>query len=205
MRNTRRQAPRRLDWQDIHARLERASAAAEAPSPERARAILERRARELARAPESLPSPAEVLEVVRFTLADDRYALETRHIREVVRLTDVTPVPGAPESLLGVVNLRGEVLALFDLRRIFGIPADRLEPRARVLVLGGDRAEFGILAEEVHELQRLPREALLEPPASISDVGRELLQGVTAGALAVLDGALLLRDARFHIDLREKA
>lgn len=196
-----RRSPRPIDWQEVHARLERATAAA-APSPEHNRALLERRARELARAPER-PSCAEMLELICFSLAGERYALETRHLREVVRLTEVTPVPGTPDHLTGVVNLRGEVLALFDLRRLFGLADEPLNARARVLVLGDAHAEFGIVAAEVHELMPLSRAALLEPPASLADVGREFLRGVTSEALAVLDGTLLLRDPRFHIELRD--
>jgi hypothetical protein len=111
------------DWAEVRARLDRAGAAtAEALrlSPERARAVLEERARALARVP-----PAEyagaVLEVVTFDLAGERYALETRHVRAVVRLGEHTPVPGAPDFLVGVLNLRGEVLAVMDLGKVLGL------------------------------------------------------------------------------------
>jgi purine-binding chemotaxis protein CheW len=200
-------APRRpagkTDWQEVRGRLDKLNQAAEGASglaPERARAVLEERARALARVPAQAPAASEVLAVVTFTLAGAGYAVEARHVREVVRPGEHTPVPGAPDFLVGVVNLRGEILAVFDLRKFFGLPPGAETDASRILVLGGDRAEFGVLADEVHEVRVLRTADLLEPPASVAGVGREYLRGVTAEALAVLDGDVLLRDGRLFID-----
>src|SRR5207302_8831124 len=110
--------------------------------PDRARALLEERARALARPPAAAPA-GDALQVVAFALANERYGIETRHVREVVRLTDYTPVPGAPDFLLGVMNLRGEVLAVIELRKFLGVATRGVSDLSRVLVVGGDRAEFG--------------------------------------------------------------
>src|SRR5262245_46166269 len=104
---TRRHRATQIDWQQVRRRLARAVAATEEASrlsPERARAVMEERARALARVPPAAARAADVLEVVIFALADELYAIETRHVREVSRLTDATPVPGAPDFLLGVLN-----------------------------------------------------------------------------------------------------
>src|SRR6185369_15122442 len=99
---TRHRAPGGIDWQQVRARLAQARTALDESlrlSPERARAVMEERARTLAQVPPEAPAAAEVLEVVTFDLAGERYAIETRHTREVVRFTEPTPVPGAPEFL----------------------------------------------------------------------------------------------------------
>src|SRR5947209_17100846 len=104
---------RAIDWKQLRERLARAAQATEESvrlSPERARAVMEERARTLARIPPRAPHATEVLEVVTFGLADERYAVETRHVREVVRPAEFTPVPGAPDFLVGLVNLRGDIL-----------------------------------------------------------------------------------------------
>jgi purine-binding chemotaxis protein CheW len=196
----------KIDWPEIRARLARAIAATEGTSrlsPERAQTVLEERARLLARVPTPAPQAAEVLTVTTFDLANERYAIETEHVREVVRPADITPVPGAPEFLVGLLNLRGEILAVIDLRGFFGVAAGALTARSRVLVLGGDRAEFGILADAAHEVTMLRRDEIHEPPASIAGIGREYVKGVTQEALIVLDGAVLLRDTRLFIDQGE--
>ena len=87
------------------------------------RELLDRRARQLARVPDAPPRAGEVLELVGFVLAGARYGIESRFVREVARLTRFTPVPGTPAFVLGITNLRGEILALFDLRHLLGVVA----------------------------------------------------------------------------------
>jgi purine-binding chemotaxis protein CheW len=174
-------------------------------SPERARAVLEARARLVARVPVEAPAASVVLEVVTFALANERYAIETHHVREVVRFNEFTPVPGAPDFLVGVFNLRGDILAVFDLRPFFGVARQAVTDLSRLLVLGGERAEFGVLADAAHEVRAVRTDEVLEPPGSVVGVGREYLRGVTRDALLVLDGAALLQDARLFIDQAEEA
>jgi chemotaxis signal transduction protein len=88
---------------------------------------------------------------------------------------------------------------------LFGIAGRETTERARVLVLGGERDEFGILADAVDEVTTLPLGELREAPGSLSGAGREYLRGVTAEALVVLDGAVLLQDAHLFIDQGDDA
>jgi purine-binding chemotaxis protein CheW len=198
-----RTPPSRIDWQQVRTRLAEAMEATQASihlSPERARAVLEERARLLARVPPAPPAAGEVFQVVSFSLGDERYAIETRYVREVVRLRDYAPLPGAPAFVFGALNLRGEVLAVMDLRPFCGVPQRSPTDLARVLVLGSTRAEFGILTDATQEVIAIGREDVLEAPASVSGTAREYLLGVTSEALIVLDGAVLLRDGRLFID-----
>jgi purine-binding chemotaxis protein CheW len=144
------------------------------------------------------------LEVVTFALAGEHYAVETRLVREVVRLTDYTALPGAPPFLVGVLNLRGDILAVIDLRVFLGVPVQGLTDLARVLVLGVERAEFGVLSDATHEVRTLRLDEVLPPPDSTTGIGRQFLRGVTREALIVLDGAVLLQDGRLFIDEEER-
>jgi purine-binding chemotaxis protein CheW len=197
-----------LDWKRARARLERALAATEESwrlTPARARAILEERARKEAQSPAAPAAAGAVLEAVVFSLGNEKYALETRFVREVVRLGDYTPLPGSPSFLLGVLNLRGEILAVMDLRSFFGIAEQAQTDFSRVLVLGTERAEFGLLADAAQEVCRLRQDEVLEPPGSVVGAGREYVRGVTREALVFLDGAVLLHDRRLFIDQDEGA
>jgi len=192
-----------IDWAAVREQLARARAAtavAVALPPDRAKAVLDERARILARPPAEGPPPGGVIEVATFLLGSERYAIEAKYVREVVRLEDFTAVPGAPEFLLGVTNLRGEILAVVDLRKFFGVPAKGLTDLSRLIVLGGQRAEFGILADQAEALLTLRAPEVLEPPESVAGIGREYLRGVTREALIVLDGARLLSDPRLVVD-----
>jgi purine-binding chemotaxis protein CheW len=191
------------DWAKIRARLARAVSAlddSQRLSPERTRAILEERARVLAQVPAQAPQAADMVEVLIFTLSGERYAVETDCVREVLRLGGYTEVPGTPDILMGVMNLRGQIVALFDLRKLLGIPGAEASDAARVIILGGDRAEFGILAEEVFEVARLRADQVLPPAESVTGPSREFIRGVTEKALILLHGAMLLKDPRLFVD-----
>jgi purine-binding chemotaxis protein CheW len=206
MNPTPQSATAALDWQQAHARLARAARAlreALDPTPERQRALLQERARALARPAAEKPAASDLLHLVTFALGAERYALEACHVREVVRFTEYTPVPGTPPFLVGVCNLRGEILAVIDLRHFFGIAVRGVTDLSRILVLGGDRAEFGVLADAAHEVVAVRTADVLEPPATVAGIGREYLRGVTGDALIVLDGGVLLQDRRLFNDQAE--
>jgi purine-binding chemotaxis protein CheW len=192
-----------IDWAQVRSRLAaalRSIEEASRPSPEQARAVLDERARALARRPLEDARAGRTIEAVTFSLANERYAIEAAVVREVVRLVHLTPVPGAGAFLAGVTNLRGEMLAVIDLRRFFDLPEKGLTDLSRVIVLGADRSEFGVLADQAHDIVRLGVEELLERPASGPEIAREYVRGVTEDALVVLDGAALLRDSRLYVD-----
>jgi purine-binding chemotaxis protein CheW len=94
---------------------------------------------------------------------------------------------------------------VFDLRKFLGVAHQGVTDLARVIVLGGEHAEFGVVADVADEVVPLRLDEILEPPPSVAGIGREYLCGVTADALIVLDGAVLLRDGRLFIDQGEEA
>lgn len=189
----------RIDWERAKKRLDEAAQALQEtarPSPERARAVLEERARRLARRPEKSEA-GSAAEALCFSVGPERYGIEAGYVREVVRASEVTPVPGGPDLFSGVTNLRGEVLAVADLRRLLGLPAlPRSEP-SRLLVLGVERAEFGVLADAAEEIVRLRAEEILRasppPPSSHKWEEGQFVKGVTQDARVILDGEKLLR------------
>jgi len=99
-----------------------------------------------------------------------------------------------------VSNLRGEILAVIDLHRFFGLPPAEPSESTRVIVLGVEGPEFGVLVDAMREATMLRADHLLDPPGSVAGVGREHLRGVTEDALIVLDGRVLLREEAFYID-----
>lgn len=161
------------------------------------RQLLDERARLLARVPEEPPRAGEELELVGFVLAGERYGIESRFVREVARLTRFTPVPGTPAFVLGVTNLRGEILALFDLRHLLGVTADGVTDLGRIVVLGEHRPEFGLLADAASEILSVPGASLAQPEAAW---GRPYLRGVGPDGVIVLSGEALLGDPQLTVD-----
>lgn len=223
MKPTKRRIGASIDWQAVRERLARARAATEAAlvlSPERAREVMDERARALARQPTETTPPGELIELLSFALGQERCAVEACFVRAVTRLGDITPVPGVPAFILGITNLRGNVLTIIDLNGLHalnglhtprGPVSTRMTELSRIIVLGVDADELGILADAVHAFGRVPAIEVLEPPGSVTGGGdtmgggiggtwRTLLRGVTRDALVVIDGSMLLADPRLIVD-----
>lgn len=170
----------------------------EPPSaPERERLVLEARARALARPP-AAREPASLVELTLFRWGRERYAIESRFLREVVRVRHLTPVPGFAEPLVGITNLRGEMLAVFDLRAMIGAETRGLVDLVWLLVLGGDDAEFGLLVGAVEENRRVDAREILPLPLGMTV--RELARGATRDGILVVDGGRLLVDSRLFLE-----
>ena len=165
--------------------------------PDRDRAVLDSRARQLARVAEEPPRAGDVLELVGFVLAGERYGIESRYVREVARLSRFTPVPGTPPHVLGITSLRGEILALFDLRPLLGVVAEGVTDLGRIVVLGEHRREFGLLADFASEVLHVPVASLAQTQALW---GRACVRGVSPDGVIVLSGEALLNDPRLTIE-----
>jgi purine-binding chemotaxis protein CheW len=191
-----------IDWDDLRRRLARAVEAtsqADRLSPEQVQAILAQRARALAVVPARPPLASEVIEVMVFRLGHERYALETEHILEVARPGEPTPVPGASNLLRGLVNRRGEVLPVFDLRKLLCAEPTQASDLARLLVLGEDRADLAALVDEVCDVVLLRVEEIHASDRAHDAGGRTVVRGVTSTAIVVLDGTVLLADERLTV------
>ena len=199
MSEPRRTRSTGVDFAEVRRRLERATSDAGKLSPEQAHELLERRARALAQKP-AQPRAVRWLELLRFKLAGEHYAIDSSCVLQVLALSDLTRMPGAPAHLLGVTNLRGQVLPVFDLRVLLGVVRPALCDMTRLLVLGKDEAELGILADAVEEISAIDPAQVLQPSQPLSGLERACVRGVTADALIVLDGAALLADRRLFLE-----
>jgi purine-binding chemotaxis protein CheW len=194
--------PHVIDWVAIHGRLAVAEAAISGGlqhGPDETRRILEARARAAARPPIRLDD-AQRLEILAFCLADESYGVETRHVREVCQLKELTGVPCTPPFVAGVMNLRGQILAIIDLRRFFELPARGLTELNRVIVLRDDENELGLLADSIDGVLPLATADLQEGLPTLSGIRERFLKGITGRMLAVLDGRRLLEDAGLKVN-----
>jgi purine-binding chemotaxis protein CheW len=191
-----------IDWEAIHRRLAITTAAISGSmnhDPEQVSRILEARARAAAK-PAATPDDVERLEVLTFSLAGETYGVETRHVRDVCQLKDLTAIPCTPPFVAGVMNLRGQVLAILDLRKFFELPARGLTELNRVLVLKGGDNEFGLLADSIAGLCFVTVSDLQEGLPTLTGIRERFLRGVTGQMLAVLDGARLLSDSALKVN-----
>ncbi|MCB2226397.1 MAG: chemotaxis protein CheW [Desulfarculaceae bacterium] len=132
------------------------------------------------REPEAgLPAPVEgpVPQYLVFDLGPETYAVEVGMVREIFTLPPITALPLSPAHVLGVMNLRGAVVPVFDLRRLLGLPHDQsAEP---VVVLARLEGKLqGVVVDMVREVVAVPEETMQEAPDMAGPVGREHLRGL---------------------------
>ena len=154
--------------------------------------ILRDRARSLAAGGGGTGEPADLLEVLLFRLASETYALEISWIANVRPIVDITPLPGVPPFIRGVVNVSGRIVSLVDLKVKFGLPDAGLSAASRIIILGGLGMEIGLLADEIFGVEKIPSESLQAQLPSLDGVRAEYLKGVAPGGLVVLDGGKIL-------------
>ncbi|MFI8743811.1 chemotaxis protein CheW [Pseudomonas sp. NPDC077186] len=160
--------------------------------------LLLQRTRQWARS-ETQEDPGALLEVLRFTLGEELYAVESRHVATVMPLPQFTPLPGTPPFVLGIVSVRGHIVSVLDLRVLFELPIEGLSDRNYLVVLCGDDMEFGLLADQIRGIGQLPQSGLQPELANLKGIRADYLLGVTLDQTTVLDGARLLGDRNLRI------
>jgi purine-binding chemotaxis protein CheW len=161
--------------------------------------VLAQRAAALARPRAAPPAPADALLLLEFSLGPDTYAIETRHVREVQAVRELTPLPGAPPWLPALTNLRGHLLAVLDLRRLLADDGQGLSNLNRLIVLEHPTHRLALLADAVRGVARVPVAELAPPLPTLPALQRELLVGLAPGPTAVLDFAKLIAHPRLSV------
>jgi purine-binding chemotaxis protein CheW len=166
--------------------------AGQEPSADMVRAELERRAANLARVPPTVTKTESTDHVV-FRVARETYAIPAANVSAVFKLTEMAVVPGAPEHVRGLALFKGQVLPVLDLRVLVGATGGALSDLARVVVVGGERGEFGLLADSIEGILPVDRAEVLPPPRQSDDEGSRYVAGMTRDAVLLLDAGALVR------------
>lgn len=192
----------RIDWAAIHRRLEGVAAVFErgaARTAEETLRILKDRAKTLAREPQQRERPGQHLAVLEFQLAHERYAVDSSFVREVCPLKDLTPLPGTPAFILGIVNVRGQIISVVNLKTFFELPERGLTDFNKIIILSDGEMEFGLLVDAVVEVRRIALQDIQPPLPTLTGIREQYLQGVTAQPLVILDVAKILTDPRLIV------
>lgn len=191
-----------IEWSDIHRRLEIEREAIERgfePTPKEKKRILKDRAKSLARQPEKEEDPGKQLQVVEFLLAHERYAIETAYIREAYPLKELTPLPGTPPFVLGIINVRGQIFSLIDLKKFFELPEKGITDLNKVMIIHTDEMEFGILADDIIGVRPVPFNELQPSLPTLTGIRADYLKGVTKERIVVLDAKRILSDKKIVV------
>jgi purine-binding chemotaxis protein CheW len=130
----------------------------------------------------------EVLQWVTFRLEEETYGINVMQVQEVLRYTEIAPVPGAPDYVLGIINLRGNVVTVIDTRARFGLMSGEVSDNSRIVIIEAEKQVIGILVDSVAEVVYLKSSEIDVAPNVGTDESAKFIQGVSnrEGELLIL-------------------
>ncbi|WP_440055665.1 chemotaxis protein CheW [Pseudoalteromonas sp. T1lg65] len=130
----------------------------------------------------------EVLQWVTYKLEDETYGINVMQVQEVLRYTEIAPVPGAPMYVLGIINLRGNVVTVIDTRARFGLPSAEVTDNSRIVIIEAEKQVIGILVDSVAEVVYLRSSEIDSAPNIGTEESAKFIQGVSnrEGELLIL-------------------
>jgi purine-binding chemotaxis protein CheW len=140
------------------------------------------------------------LEIVEFVLGPEHYGIESRNIREIHPLSEFTPLPCTPAFVLGLVNVRGQILSIINIKKLFDLPEKGLTELNKVIVVHANRMEVGVQADAVLGVRPIALEELRPDLPTLTGIRAEYLKGITKDSLVVLDVETILTDEKILVD-----
>jgi purine-binding chemotaxis protein CheW len=129
-----------------------------------------------------------ILQWVTFRLVNETYGVNVMEVQEVLRYTDIAPVPGAPPYVLGIINLRGNVVTVIDTCMRFGLPPIEISDNTRIVIIEAQGQVIGILVDSVAEVVYLRESEIEMTPNVGNEESAKFIQGVSnrGGELLIL-------------------
>ena len=120
----------------------------------------------------------ELLQLVTFSTGDEEFGVDILRVQEIIRTMAITKVPKAPEFVEGVINLRGKVIPIIDLRRRFGLQSKAHDKHTRIIVIEINTMIVGFVVDSVSEVLRIPTSTVEPPPPVVAGLESEYISGV---------------------------
>jgi purine-binding chemotaxis protein CheW len=164
------------------------------------RAILKARARLLATPLRAKEEEFDAAEVIQFMLSNEHYAVETRQIKEVQYLKDVTRLPSTPAFVVGVISLRGQIVTVIDIRRFFELPAIDVAVFNKVIVVESGDMLLGFIADEILGVKRIEHSSIQLSLSTVAGKRSHFVHGITTDKVTILDVEKMLKDKSILVD-----
>ena len=121
---------------------------------------------------------SDILQLVSFRLGKEEFAVDILKIQEINRMVEITRVPKSPDSVEGVINLRGNIIPIIDLRKKFRLPSAENSSENRIVVIDINKKVVGFIVDAVSEVLRLPANTVEPPPPMLAGIDSEYISGV---------------------------
>lgn len=113
-----------------------------------------------------------------FRLGAEEYAIEIQHIIEIIVMQEITKVPDMPDFIIGVINLRGNVISVMDIRRRFNLETRDYDDRTCIIVVSINNISIGLIVDTVNEVVDIPESQIDPPPKTHSGIRSNYIQGM---------------------------
>lgn len=160
--------------------------------------ILKERARILSETPKEVKY--DTIELLKFTLEDETYAFETSEVREIYKVTEITPLPSVPEFLEGIINVRGEILSVISIKQFFNLEKTETGKIKNIIILQNNNRALGILADDTMGVFNIPRDNIQSSLPTLDSSGDKYLKGITQDRIIILSAKNILNDKTLIID-----
>lgn len=193
-------------WERMHDRvknLEIAMTQVSEISKEEMEGILHKRALELAKEIKDVDLEKKTVQLLTFNLAKEHYGFDIRYVREIRKAYNFTIVPCTPDFVIGVINLRGQILSVIDIRKILGLEKVEITNSSRVVVVEVDEVEMGIIVDTVEQILFVDLGKIEPPLSTLGGVREEFIDGIYSqkdSVLIIIDLLAIIRDKKLVID-----
>ncbi len=121
---------------------------------------------------------SEILQLVTFTLGNEEYAVDILKVQEINRMKEITRVPNSPQYVEGVINLRGKVIPVVNLRKKFGLAERENDEQSRIMIMDIQGITMGLVVDSVSEVLRVPSGIVEPTPPMASNISTEFIKGI---------------------------
>lgn len=161
--------------------------------------ILHRRAKDLSK-PLISETKGTSFEYVQFALANELYGIEKECIKEVFTIKDLTVLPCVPAFIIGIINYRGRILSVIDMKKFYDLPDAGITEMNYIIILQNKDLEFGILADRIIGVAKAYMDELQKTLPTLKGIREEFLKGITPERVIILDQNKILNDERLIIN-----
>ncbi len=151
---------------------------------------------------EELMEGEKVLELLTFSLAEEWYALEIKYVEGIIHLQKITEVPGIPDYLLGVTNVRGEIVSVVDVRRFLNLEASKSSAEPSIIIIKYSDVTTGFFVDSVGDVAKISTNSIDPPLATIEKIQAEFILGeakLNDDFLAILNMKNLMNSERMKV------
>lgn len=127
---------------------------------------------------EQADKPENILQLVSFVLDEEEFGVDILAVQEIIRMHEITKVPNSPHFVEGVINLRGRILPVIDLRKRLGLPPKPYDKGTRIIVVELLGRTVGFIVDAVAEVLRIPASVTEAPPQMVSNIDSEFITSV---------------------------